>query len=77
MNQIVYEIVVFLHLMGYHDSKLKLLINMYQDKLEIESEALINILESVITDLKNKNYHESIISNIYDYIELINNESQY
>ena len=47
MNQIVYEVVVFLHLMGYHDTKLKLLTNMYQNKLEIENEAIIQIINDL------------------------------
>ncbi|RAP52997.1 MAG: hypothetical protein BZ133_00250 [Methanosphaera sp. SHI613] len=77
MNQIVYEIVVFLHLMGYHDTKLKLLTNMYKNKLEIENEAIIQIINDVIVDLKKRNAHESIIANLDNYINIINNESQY
>ena len=77
MNQIVYEIVVFLHLMGYHDTKLKLLTNMYQNKLEIENEAIIQIIRDVIVDLEKRNTHESIIANLYKYIDIINSESQY
>ena len=77
MNQIVYEIVVFLHLMGYHDTKLKLLTNMYQNKLEIENEAIIQIIRDVIVDLEKRNTHESIIANLNGYIDIINSESQY
>ena len=77
MNQIVYEIVVFLHLMGYHDTKLKLLTNMYQNKLEIENEAIIQIIRDVIVDLEKRNTHESIIANLNSYIDIINSESQY
>lgn len=67
MKQLVYEIVVFLHLMGYNDSRLKLLINMYQDKVDIEPDALINIVKSINDDLVEKDFHESIINNISDF----------
>ena len=77
MNQIVYEVVVFLHLMGYHDTKLKLLTNMYQNKLEIENEAIIQIINDVISDLEKRKAHKSIIANLLNYIDIINNESQY
>lgn len=79
MKQIVYEIVVFLHLMGYtnRNSKIKLLTNMYNNQVEIENEALINIIQSIIDELNEKNTNESIISNLENYIELINRESLY
>lgn len=79
MKQIVYDIVVFLHLMGYTDKnrKLKLLSDMYNNKVEIENEALINIVESISEELKEKNVNKSIISNLDSYIDLINHESQY
>lgn len=79
MKQIVYDIVVFLHLMGYtnKNTKLKLLTNMYSNKVEIESGALINIVESIIDDLKKNDVNESIIGNLYDFIDLINYESSY
>lgn len=79
MKQIVYDIVVFLHLMGYtnRNTKLKLLTNMYSDKVEIEKDALVNIVESIIDDLKKSNVNESIIGNLYDFIDLINHESSY
>ena len=79
MKQIVYEIVVFMHLMGYTNKnrKLKLLTNMYNNQVEIENEALINIIESITVELKENNVNESIISNLDDYIDLINHESQY
>lgn len=79
MKQIVYEIVVFLHLMGYtnKNSKIKLLTNMYNDQVGIENEALINIVQSINDELKEKNANESIISNLDNYIDYINKESQY
>lgn len=79
MKQIVYEISVFLHLIGYtnKNSKLKLLTNMYNNQLEIENDALIKILESIKEDLIKRNTNESIISNLQSYIDLINEESQY
>ncbi len=79
MKQIVYEIVVFLHLIGYtnKNSKLKLLTNMYNNELEIENDALIKIIESIKEDLIKRNTNKSIISNIQNYIDLINKESQY
>lgn len=79
MKQIVYDIVVFLHLMGYtnRNTKLKLLTNMYSDKVEIENEALVNIIESIIDDLNKKEVNQSIISNLNDYINIINRESSY
>lgn len=79
MKQIVYEIVVFLHLMGYtnKNSKIKLLTNMYNNQVEIENEALINIIQSIIDELEERNTNESVISNLQNYIELINRESLY
>lgn len=79
MKQIVYDIVVFLHLMGYtnKNSKLKLLTNMYTNQVEIENEALINIIESIIDELKKKEVNESIISNLHNFIDIINCESSY
>lgn len=79
MKQIVYEIVVFLHLMGYtnKNSKLKLLTNMYNNQVEIENEALINIVESISEELKEDNVNESITSNLDSYVDLINRESSY
>lgn len=78
MKQIVYEIVVFLHLIGYNkDSKLKLLTDMYNNQLEIENEALINIIKSIKDELIERNTNESIISIVQNYIDLINKESQY
>ncbi|HIH34955.1 MAG TPA: hypothetical protein HA355_02520 [Methanosphaera sp.] len=79
MKQIVYEIVVFLHLMGYtnKNSKIKLLTNMYNNQVEIENEALINIIQSIIDELSEKNTNKSIISNLDNYIDYINKESQY
>lgn len=79
MKQIVYEIVVFLHLIGYtnKNSKLKLLTNMYNNQLEIENDALINIVKSIKDELMERNTNESIISNLQNYIDLINEESQY
>ena len=79
MKQIVYEIVVFLHLIGYtnKNSKLKLLTNMYNNQLEIENDALINIIKSIKGELIERNTNESIISNLQNYIDLINEESQY
>ena len=79
MKQIVYEISVFLHLIGYtnKNSKLKLLTNMYNNELEIENDALIKILESIKDDLIKRNTNKSIISNLQNYIDLINEESQY
>ena len=56
MKQIVYEIVVFLHLIGYNkDSKLKLLSDMYNNQVEIENEALINIIKSIKDELIERN----------------------
>lgn len=63
--------------MGYHDTKLKLLTNMYQNKLEIENEAIIQIINDVISDLEKRNTHKSIIANLHNYIDIIINESQY
>lgn len=78
MKQIVYEIVVFLHLIGYNkDSKLKLLTDMYNNQVEIENEALINIIKSIKDELIERNTNESIISIVQNYIDLINKESQY
>ncbi|MEE1117005.1 hypothetical protein [Methanosphaera sp.] len=78
MKQIVYEIVVFLHLIGYNkDSKLKLLSDMYNNQVEIENEALINIIKSIKDELIERNTNESIISIVQNYIDLINKESQY
>lgn len=79
MKQIVYEIVVFLHLMGYtnKNSKIKLLTNMYNNQVEIENEALIKIIQSIIDELSEKNTNKSIISNLDNYIDYINKESQY
>lgn len=78
MKQIVYEIVVFLHLIGYNkDSKLKLLTDMYNNQVEIENEALINIIKSIKDELIERNTNERIISIIQNYIDLINKESQY
>ena len=79
MKQIVYEIVVFLHLIGYtnKNSKLKLLTNMYNNQLEIENDALIKIIESIKDELIQRNTNESIISNLQNYIDLIDEESQY
>lgn len=79
MKQIVYEIVVFLHLMGYtnKNSKIKLLTNMYNDQVEIENEALIKIIQSITDELTEKNTNESIIANLNNYIDIINKESQY
>ncbi|MBR0472254.1 MAG: hypothetical protein IJI98_06100 [Methanosphaera sp.] len=59
------------------NTKLKLLTNMYNDKVEIESEALVNIVESIVDDLKKRNVNESIVSCLYDFIDLINHESSY
>lgn len=79
MKQIVYEIVVFLHLIGYtnKNSKIKLLTNMYNNQLEIENDALIKIIESIKEELIERNTNESIVSNLQSYIDLINEESQY
>ena len=78
MKQIVYEIVVFLHLIGYNkDSILKLLSDMYNNQVEIENEALINIIKSIKDELIERNTNESIISIVQNYIDLINKESQY
>jgi hypothetical protein len=79
MKQIVYEIVVFLHLMGYtnKNSKIKLLTNMYNNQVEIENEALINIIESISADLSKKNTNESIIAYLDNYIDIIHEESKY
>ena len=78
MKQIVYEIVVFLHLIAYNkDSKLKLLTDMYNNQVEIENEALINIIKSIKDELIERNTNESIISIVQNYIDLINKESQY
>lgn len=78
MKQIVYETVVFLHLIGYNkDSKLNLLTNMYNNQLEIENDALIKIIESIKDELIQRNTNESIISNLQNYIDLIDEESQY
>lgn len=64
--------------MGYtKNTKIKLLSNMYQDKVEIEPEALINIIDSIIDDLNKKDIHPSIINNLENYKELIHTESQY
>lgn len=79
MKQIVYDIVVFLHLMGYTNKnrKLKLLSDMYNNRVEIENEALINIIKSISEELEERNVNSSIIANLDSYIELINYESQY
>lgn len=79
MKQIVYEIVVFLHLMGYtnKNTKLKLLTNMYNNQVEIEKEALVNIIESLSEELLENNVNNSIISNLNSYIDTIEHESQY
>ena len=79
MKQIVDEIVVFLNLMGYDDrnSKIRLLTNMYNNQLDMEKDAIINILESLIAELNKNNVHESIIANLDNYITLINRESEY
>lgn len=79
MKQIVYNIVVFLHLMGYtnKNSKIKLLTNMYNNQVEIENEALINIIESIKDDLNRDNVNKSIISNLDSFVDTINHESSY
>ncbi|MBQ6219765.1 MAG: hypothetical protein IJJ47_08540 [Methanosphaera sp.] len=78
MRQIAYNIVVFLHLMGYSDnSKIKLLTNMYQKNLEIENSALVEIVKNIIDDLKDKNVNTSIISNLEAYVEEIQYEMTY
>lgn len=78
MRQIAYNIVVFLHLMGYSDnSKIKLLTNMYQNNLEIENSALVDIVKNIIDDLKDKNVNSSIISNLEGYVEEIQYEMNY
>ena len=79
MKQIVYEIVVFLHLMGYtnKNTKLNLLTNMYNNQVEIEKEALINIIKSLSQELSENNVNNSIISNLNSYIDIIEYESQY
>lgn len=78
MRQIAYNIVVFLHLMGYSDnSKIKLLTNMYQNNLEIENSALVEIVKNIIDDLKDKNVNTSIISNLEAYVEEIQYEMTY
>ncbi len=79
MKQIVYEIVVFLHLMGYtnKNTKLKLLTNMYNNQVEIEKEALVNIIESLSEELSENNVNNSILSNLNSYIDTIEHESQY
>lgn len=78
MRQIAYNIVVFLHLMGYSDnSKIKLLTNMYQNNLEIENSALVEIVKNIIDDLKDKNVNTSIISNLEAYVEEIQYEMNY
>lgn len=78
MRQIAYNIVVFLHLMGYSDnSKIKLLTNMYQKNLEIENSALVEIVKNIIDDLKDKNVNTSIISNLEAYVEEIQYEMNY
>lgn len=65
--------------MGYtnKNSKIKLLTNMYNNQVEIENEALINIIQSIIDELSEKNTNKSIISNLDNYIDYINKESQY
>ena len=79
MKQIVYEIAVFLHLMGYtnKNTKLKLLTNMYNNQVEIEKEALVNIIESLSEELSENNVNNSILSNLNSYIDTIEHESQY
>ena len=77
MRQIAYNIVVFLHLMGYKSSKLKLLTSMYQKQLDIEASAMIDIVKSIIDDLNKKNVNPSIISNLNNYIETIQHEMEY
>lgn len=79
MKQIVYEIVIFLHLMGYTNKnrKLKMLTEMYNHQLEIEPEALVNIVNSLIEELKDKKVNNSIIVNLEDYVNIINRESSY
>ena len=65
--------------MGYDDrnSKIRLLTNMYNNQLDMEKDAIINILESLIAELNKNNVHESIIANLDNYITLINRESEY
>lgn len=79
MKQIVYEVVIFLHLMGFtnKNSKIKLLTNMYTNQVEIEPEALINIINSLIEELNNKKVNTSIISNLENYVNIIRTESSY
>lgn len=79
MKQIVYEVVIFLHLMGFtnKNSKIKLLTNMYTNQVEIEPEALINIINSLIDELNNKKVNTSIISNLENYVSIIRTESSY
>lgn len=79
MKQIVYEIVIFLHLMGYTNKnrKLKMLTEMYNHQLEIEPEALVNIVNSLIEELKAKKVNNSIIVNLEEYVNIINRESSY
>lgn len=79
MKQIVYEIVIFLHLMGYTNKnrKLKMLSEMYNHQLEIEPEALVNIVNSLIEELKAKKVNNSIIVNLEEYVNIINRESSY
>lgn len=79
MKQIVYEIVIFLHLMGYTNKnrKIKMLTEMYNHHLEIEPEALVNIVNSLIEELKDKKVNNSIIVNLEEYVNIINRESSY
>lgn len=50
---------------------------MYNNQVEIENEALINIIKSIKDELIERNTNESIISIVQNYIDLINKESQY
>jgi len=68
MKQIVYEVVVFLHLLGYRkNGKIKLLSNMYKNRLEIENTALLSILDSIADDLRSDGLNESVIHNIDNF----------
>lgn len=77
MRQLVYELVVFLHLVDYHDSRMKMLTAMYQDEVELEPNALLNIINSIIDDMLDKNRDHAIIDCLDKYKEDIIREYTY
>ncbi|MBE6488362.1 MAG: hypothetical protein E7Z86_06590 [Methanosphaera stadtmanae] len=77
MKQLVYDLVVFLHLVDYHDSRMKMLTAMYNNELELEPDALVNIVDSITDDLKDKKRDVALINCVDEYKERIITESNY